>query len=71
MVWFMGCNSWHHNSGIARCPGPHLAGHSTFSYFLDPRGNTIDENATPMDGAVAKKSVMNPDRELFVAPPLS
>ncbi len=80
-------------------PGRHLAGNNTFSYFLDPVGNTVeyttelevveedtwhphlydftDPNvsdqwgtANRMDEFVAKKSFNDPDRGLFVAPPL-
>jgi catechol 2,3-dioxygenase-like lactoylglutathione lyase family enzyme len=80
-------------------PGRHLAGHNTFSYFLDPSGNTmeytteletIDEDtwhphmydfsnpevadqwgtANTMDEFVAKKSFNDPDKGLFVAPPV-
>ncbi len=80
-------------------PGRHLAGNNTFSYFLDPQGNTIeytteleclDEDAwhphiydftdpmvpdqwgtaNPMSEIVAKKSFNDPDRGVFVAPPV-
>jgi len=80
-------------------PGRHKAGNNTFSYFLDPMGNTIeyttelevlDEDAwhphlydftqpdvadqwgtaNPMDEFVARKSFNDPDRGLFVAPPV-
>jgi catechol 2,3-dioxygenase-like lactoylglutathione lyase family enzyme len=80
-------------------PGRHLAGNNTFSYFLDPQGNTIeytteleclDEDtwhpslhdftdpmvsdqwgtANPMSEFVAKKSFNDPDRGVFVAPPV-
>jgi hypothetical protein len=80
-------------------PGRHLAGNNTFSYFLDPQGNTIEyttelENldedtwhpslhdftdpmvsdqwgtANPMSEFVAKKSFNDPDRGVFVAPPV-
>jgi catechol 2,3-dioxygenase-like lactoylglutathione lyase family enzyme len=80
-------------------PGRHLAGNNTFSYFLDPQGNTIeyttametvDEDiwhpsrydfsepdvsdqwgtANEMNEFVAKKSFNDPDRGLFVAPPV-
>jgi len=80
-------------------PGRHLAGNNTFSYFLDPHGNTIeytteleclDEDswhphlydfsdpdvsdqwgtANPMSEFVAKKSFNDPDRGVFVAPPV-
>jgi catechol 2,3-dioxygenase-like lactoylglutathione lyase family enzyme len=80
-------------------PGRHLAGNNTFSYFLDPHGNTVeyttelemvDEDtwhpqvydltrpevadqwgtANTMDEFVARKSFNDPDKGLFVAPPL-
>lgn len=80
-------------------PGRHKAGNNTFSYFLDPQGNTIeyttelerlDEDAwhpglhdlsdpdvadqwgtaNRMDEFVAKKSFNDPDRGLFMAPPV-
>jgi catechol 2,3-dioxygenase-like lactoylglutathione lyase family enzyme len=80
-------------------PGRHMAGNNTFSYFLDPHGNTIeytteleelDEDtwhphlydfsdpevtdqwgtANPMSEFVAKKSFNDPDRGVFVAPPV-
>jgi catechol 2,3-dioxygenase-like lactoylglutathione lyase family enzyme len=80
-------------------PGRHLAGNNTFSYFLDPNGNTmeytteleqIDEDtwhphlydftqpdvadqwgtANQMNEFVAKKSFNDPDKGLFVAPPV-
>ncbi|MEV7042353.1 VOC family protein [Amycolatopsis sp. NPDC051061] len=80
-------------------PGRHLAGNNTFSYFLDPHGNTVeyttelelvDEDAwhphlydfsdpavsdqwgtaNAMDEFVARKSFNNPDRGLFLAPPV-
>ena len=80
-------------------PGRHLAGNNTFSYFLDPHGNTmeyttelevLDEDtwhphlydfsdpevtdqwgtANPMGEFVAKKSFNDPDRGVFVAPPV-
>jgi catechol 2,3-dioxygenase-like lactoylglutathione lyase family enzyme len=80
-------------------PGRHLAGNNTFSYFLDPSGNTmeytteletIDEDtwhphlydftrpevadqwgtANQMNEFVAKRSWGDPDRGLFVAPPV-
>lgn len=80
-------------------PGRHLAGDNTFSYFLDPHGNTveytteleqIDEDtwhpsvydftqpgvadqwgtANQMNEFVAKKSFNDPDKGLFVAPPV-
>ena len=80
-------------------PGRHMAGNNTFSYFLDPHGNTIeytteleqlDEDtwhphlydfsdpnvsdqwgtANPMNEFVAKQSFNDPDRGVFVAPPV-
>jgi catechol 2,3-dioxygenase-like lactoylglutathione lyase family enzyme len=80
-------------------PGRHLAGNNTFSYFLDPSGNTmeytteleqVDEDtwhphlydftqpevadqwgtANQMNEFVAKKSFNDPDKGLFVAPPV-
>ncbi|MEU4245168.1 VOC family protein [Actinoplanes sp. NPDC026619] len=80
-------------------PGRHMAGNNTFSYFLDPHGNTIeytteleqlDEDswhphlydfsdpmvsdqwgtANPMTEFVAKQSFNDPDRGIFVAPPV-
>jgi catechol 2,3-dioxygenase-like lactoylglutathione lyase family enzyme len=80
-------------------PGRHLAGNNTFSYFLDPSGNTmeyttelelIDEDtwhphlydfsrpevsdqwgtANAMNEFVAKQSFNDPDKGLFVAPPV-
>lgn len=80
-------------------PGRHMAGNNTFSYFLDPHGNTLeyttelellDEDswhphlydftdpqvsdqwgtANPMSEFVAAKSFNDPDRGLFVAPPV-
>lgn len=80
-------------------PGRHLAGNNTFSYFLDPHGNTIeyttelerlDEDswhphlydftdpmvsdqwgtANPMNEFVAQRSFNDPDRGVFVAPPV-
>jgi catechol 2,3-dioxygenase-like lactoylglutathione lyase family enzyme len=80
-------------------PGRHLAGNNTFSYFLDPHGNTIeyttelelvDEDtwhphmydfsdpevsdqwgtANAMNEFVAQKSFNDPDKGLFVAPPV-
>jgi catechol 2,3-dioxygenase-like lactoylglutathione lyase family enzyme len=80
-------------------PGRHLAGNNTFSYFLDPLGNTVeyttelerlDEDAwhphlydftdpmvsdqwgtaNPMNEFVATRSFNDPDKGLFVAPPL-
>ena len=88
-------------SGVEKVwgPGRHMAGNNTFSYFLDPHGNTIeyttelevlDEDtwhphiydfsdpevtdqwgtANPMNEFVAKKSFNDPDRGVFVAPPV-
>jgi catechol 2,3-dioxygenase-like lactoylglutathione lyase family enzyme len=80
-------------------PGRHLAGNNTFSYFLDPHGNTVeyttelqrlDEDtwhphmydfshpevadqwgtANQMNEFVAQKSFNDPDKGLFVAPPV-
>jgi catechol 2,3-dioxygenase-like lactoylglutathione lyase family enzyme len=80
-------------------PGRHLAGDNTFSYFLDPHGNTVeyttelellDEDtwhpqvydfsrpevtdqwgtANPMNELVARESFNDPDRGVFVAPPV-
>jgi len=80
-------------------PGRHLAGNNTFSYFLDPSGNTmeyttelelVDEDtwhphmydfsnpdvsdqwgtANAMNEFVAQKSFNDPDKGLFVAPPV-
>ncbi|HEX6342272.1 VOC family protein [Umezawaea sp.] len=80
-------------------PGRHKAGDNTFTYFLDPLGNTVeyttelerlDEDtwhpslhdfsdpevsdqwgtANRMDEFVARKSFNDPDRGLFVAPPV-
>jgi catechol 2,3-dioxygenase-like lactoylglutathione lyase family enzyme len=80
-------------------PGRHLAGNNTFSYFLDPSGNTmeyttelelVDEDtwhphmydftnpevsdqwgtANQMNEFVAQKSFNDPDKGLFVAPPV-
>ncbi|WP_436520617.1 VOC family protein [Actinoplanes sp. HUAS TT8] len=80
-------------------PGRHLAGNNTFSYFLDPHGNTVeytteleelDEDtwhphlydfsdpsvsdqwgtANPMNEFVARQSFNDPDRGVFVAPPV-
>jgi len=80
-------------------PGRHLAGNNTFSYFLDPHGNTVeytteleqlDEDtwhphlydfsdpmvsdqwgtANPMNELVARQSFNDPDRGVFVAPPV-
>jgi len=80
-------------------PGRHMAGNNTFSYFLDPHGNTVeytteleqvDEDtwhphlydfsqpevadqwgtANQMNEFVARKSFNDPDKGLFVAPPV-
>lgn len=80
-------------------PGRHKAGNNTFSYFLDPQGNTVeyttelerlDEDtwhpgvhdftdpevadqwgtANAMNEFVATKSFNDPDKGLFVAPPV-
>ncbi len=80
-------------------PGRHLAGNNTFSYFLDPHGNTVeytteleqvDEDtwhphlydftqpevadqwgtANQMNEFVARKSFNDPDRGMFIAPPV-
>ncbi len=79
-------------------PGRHKAGDNTFSYFLDPHGNTIESRpswnsstrtpgtrtcttsptptspirgtANPMNELVAKESFNDPDRGVFVAPPV-
>jgi catechol 2,3-dioxygenase-like lactoylglutathione lyase family enzyme len=80
-------------------PGRHMAGNNTFSYFLDPHGNTveyttelerIDEDtwhphlydftqpevadqwgtANTMNEFVARKSFNDPDKGLFIAPPV-
>lgn len=80
-------------------PGRHLAGNNTFSYFLDPNGNTmeyttelevLDEDtwhphlydfsdpevtdqwgtANAMNEFVATQSFNDPDKGLFVAPPV-
>jgi catechol 2,3-dioxygenase-like lactoylglutathione lyase family enzyme len=80
-------------------PGRHMAGNNTFSYFLDPSGNTmeyttelevLDEDtwhphvydftqpevsdqwgtANAMNEFVAAKSFNDPDKGLFVAPPV-
>jgi catechol 2,3-dioxygenase-like lactoylglutathione lyase family enzyme len=80
-------------------PGRHMAGNNTFSYFLDPHGNTVeytteleqlDEDswhphlydfsdpmvtdqwgtANPMSEFVARQSCNDPDRGVFVAPPV-
>jgi catechol 2,3-dioxygenase-like lactoylglutathione lyase family enzyme len=88
-------------SGVEKIwgPGRHKAGNNTFSYFLDPQGNTVeyttelerlDEDtwhpglhdfsdpsvsdqwgtANAMDEFVAAKSFNDPDKGLFVAPPV-
>ncbi len=80
-------------------PGRHKAGNNTFSYFLDPQGNTVeyttelerlDEDnwhpglhdftdpavsdqwgtANRMDEFVAARSFNDPDKGLFLAPPV-
>jgi catechol 2,3-dioxygenase-like lactoylglutathione lyase family enzyme len=80
-------------------PGRHLAGNNTFTYFLDPSGNTmeyttelevLDEDtwhphvydftqpevsdqwgtANAMNEFLAAKSFNDPDKGLFVAPPV-
>ncbi|MGW5138170.1 VOC family protein [Nocardia beijingensis] len=80
-------------------PGRHTAGNNTFSYFLDPNGNTmeyttelevLDEDtwhphlydftrpevadqwgtANAMNEFVAARSFNDPDKGLFVAPPI-
>jgi catechol 2,3-dioxygenase-like lactoylglutathione lyase family enzyme len=80
-------------------PGRHMAGNNTFSYFLDPSGNTmeyttelelVDEDtwhphlydftdpevsdqwgtANAMNEFVAARSFNDPDKGLFVAPPV-
>jgi catechol 2,3-dioxygenase-like lactoylglutathione lyase family enzyme len=80
-------------------PGRHMAGNNTFTYFLDPSGNTmeytteleiVDEDtwhphlydftqpevsdqwgtANTMNEFVAQKSFNDPDKGLFVAPPV-
>jgi catechol 2,3-dioxygenase-like lactoylglutathione lyase family enzyme len=80
-------------------PGRHLAGNNTFSYFLDPSGNTMEyttelEKLTtdewhpsvydiadpmtqdqwgtsdPMSEIIARESFNDPDKGLFVAPPV-
>jgi catechol 2,3-dioxygenase-like lactoylglutathione lyase family enzyme len=80
-------------------PGRHLAGDNTFSYFLDPHGNTVeyttaleelDEDswhphiyditdpnvsdqwgtANPMTELLARRSFNDPDKGVFVAPPV-
>jgi catechol 2,3-dioxygenase-like lactoylglutathione lyase family enzyme len=80
-------------------PGRHLAGNNTFSYFIDPSGNTMEYTtelerletdvwhpalydiadpmtqdqwgtADPMSELIAKESFNDPDRGVFVAPPV-
>jgi catechol 2,3-dioxygenase-like lactoylglutathione lyase family enzyme len=80
-------------------PGRHLAGNNTFSYFLDPSGNTMEYTtelerletdewhpsiydisdplnqdqwgtADPMSELIARESFNDPDRGVFVAPPV-
>jgi len=80
-------------------PGRHLAGNNTFSYFLDPSGNTMEYTtelatietdqwhpsvydigdpmtqdqwgtADPMSEIIARESFNDPDKGLFVAPPV-
>jgi catechol 2,3-dioxygenase-like lactoylglutathione lyase family enzyme len=80
-------------------PGRHLAGNNTFSYFIDPSGNTMEyttelERLTtdewhpsvydiadpmtqdqwgtsdPMSEIIARESFNDPDRGVFVAPPV-
>ncbi len=80
-------------------PGRHMAGDNTFTYFLDPHGNTVEyttelENldedtwhphvydfsrpevtdqwgtANAMNEIVAKESFNDPDRGVFIAPPV-
>ena len=80
-------------------PGRHLAGNNTFSYFIDPSGNTMEYTtelerletdewhpsvydigdpmtqdqwgtSDPMSELIAKESFNDPDRGLFVAPPV-
>lgn len=80
-------------------PGRHLAGGNTFSYFLDPHGNTLEYTtametlqedtwhphlydfsdpmvtdqwgtANPMNELVAKASFNDPDKGVFIAPPV-
>ncbi|MET7772015.1 VOC family protein [Nocardia sp. NPDC005366] len=88
-------------SGVEKIwgPGRHKAGNNTFSYFLDPNGNTMEYTtelevlaedswhphlydftepdvadqwgtANAMDEFVAAKSFNDPDKGLFVAPPV-
>jgi catechol 2,3-dioxygenase-like lactoylglutathione lyase family enzyme len=80
-------------------PGRHKAGNNTFSYFIDPSGNTMEYTtelerletdqwhpsvydiadpmtqdqwgtADPMSELIAKESFNDPDRGVFVAPPV-
>jgi catechol 2,3-dioxygenase-like lactoylglutathione lyase family enzyme len=80
-------------------PGRHLAGNNTFSYFLDPSGNTMEYTtelerletdpwhpsvyditdpmtqdqwgtSDPMSEIIARDSFNEPDRGVFVAPPV-
>lgn len=80
-------------------PGRHLAGNNTFSYFIDPSGNTMEYTtelerletdewhpsvydiadpmtqdqwgtSDPMSEIIAKESFNDPDRGVFVAPPV-
>ncbi|MDR7255127.1 catechol 2,3-dioxygenase-like lactoylglutathione lyase family enzyme [Nocardioides sp. BE266] len=80
-------------------PGRHNAGNNTFSYFLDPSGNTMEYTtelekietdewhpalydiadpmtqdvwgtADPMSEIIAKDSFNDPDKGVFVAPPV-
>jgi catechol 2,3-dioxygenase-like lactoylglutathione lyase family enzyme len=80
-------------------PGRHLAGNNTFSYFLDPSGNTMEYTtelerletddrhpsvydisdpitqdqwgtSDPMSELIARESFNDPDRGVFVAPPV-
>jgi hypothetical protein len=80
-------------------PGRHLAGNNTFSYFLDPSGNTMEYTtelekietdpwhpsvydiadpmtqdqwgtSDPMSEIIARESFNDPDKGLFVAPPV-
>jgi hypothetical protein len=88
-----------HAANRAESPVNDLAGNNTFSYFLDPHGNTVeytteleqvDEDtwhphlydftqpevadqwgtANQMNEFVARKSFNDPDRSMFVAPPV-
>ena len=80
-------------------PGRHLVGDNTFSYFLDPVGNTVEYTtalqvvdwdawhpsvfnvddpdvndawgtANPVDEAVISKQFNDPDKGIFIAPPI-